>query len=383
MEFKRHVLSLRRHFEQFNLDAAEICQWLMGLRPSSERDSDDTRDFWEFFLNPNGFLKDEDQDNSDRYRRMVFDATAGIENESSLAQTPIPQEIQYSIRDEAVLPRTTTAKKLFQRLAALVSAHRQVLLKAAAEWIVTHYQRGYENWERQHAEWKKEKEKWEADHPELTGVIRQNFNEIFKALGIKDKRPRVCLWERLKESRDNCEYAGERIKVGISWKSHAALCFKYKQFLNSHAQDKKYSNSFRRYFVENTEAYLKLRRIKPKGKTLEEFTRKNPRARWFPEAWEAYLEALGIKEKMILQGRSILPHCVKFRGDKDCEYNKHTENCEKYRSILDQKPDLQELDGLYREWRREYLSGPKKPSFRYPSKHSLPMAKIFGKDFGD
>lgn len=42
---------------------------------------------------------------------------------------------------------------------------------------------------------------------------------------------------------------------------------------------------------------------------------------------------------------------------------------------------MQRLEGLYREWRRDYLSGPAKPSFKYPSKRKLPMPKIFGEGF--
>ena len=56
-EFKRKVLRLRRHFEQFNVDVSELCQWLMGLRPSGKGGGVATKEFCEFFLEPDRFRK--------------------------------------------------------------------------------------------------------------------------------------------------------------------------------------------------------------------------------------------------------------------------------------------------------------------------------------
>ncbi|MCH7496194.1 MAG: transposase [Candidatus Marinimicrobia bacterium] len=109
---------------------------------------------------------------------------------------------------------------------------------------------------------------------------------------------------------------------------------------------------------------------------MKRFTRENPEARSFPKAWHAYLEALGIKENKVLSG---LPHCLKF--DTDCQFNNHTEKCLEYRDFLLEHTDLQPFEGLYRKWRKQFLSGPHKPSFKYPSMRTLPMPKIFGKDF--
>ena len=381
LEFKGNVLRLRRHFEQFNLDASEVCQWLMGLRPGGKGGSDATKDFWEFFLEPTRFIKDEDQEDSDRYRRRVFDFAAKWEKESSISAIPISRELQESIGKVAARARSAGVEKLFRRLGGLNSAHRQVLLKASAEWIVARYWRGFQNWQRQKEEWDKEKNDWEKSHPELNEPARREFNEIFQELGIKEKSPRLCLWKRLQEAKDNCLYAGERIKMGFSWKSHAGLCLKYKKFRDSCAKN---NTGFKEYFVKNAKYYLNLRKNFPeqtKKKIIDKFLRDIRDATWFPKAWEDYLKALGIQEQTILQRDGGLPHCVNFVDDKDCAFNPHTENCVKYRDSLNKKSHLQPLEGLYREWRKDYLSGPKKPTFRYPSRRGLSLPKIFGEGF--
>jgi len=383
-EFKNKVLRLRKHFEQFNLDTAELCQWLMGLRPGGKKGSHSTEPFWEFFLEPKKFLREEDWDIGDMYRRMVFDVVGGFKEETSLSRLSIVHDnpkILNSVRAVRELELTATAERLFRRLSSMNPVHRQVLLKAAAEWVVARYQRGYENWERHNREWEKERNKWERNHPELTEQDRQEFNEIFKQLGIREKRPRVCTWDRLKESRDNCEYAGER----IGGKNHSALCVKYKKFYDEKTKCGRKGKIFKDYFIENANCYLQIRNKEPhlpKDKAMDKFLRKCPQARWFPDTWDKYLEALGIKESTILSdydGR--IPHCERFDDALDCEFNRHTELCKSYLSRLDNRPRLQKLDALYREWRKKYLSGPSKPSFRYPSSEKLPMPKIFGAGF--
>src|SRR5262249_37663758 len=148
-------------------------------------------------------------------------------------------------------PKTPTALRLFERLVLLQPAHRLVLLKAAADWIVLRYQRGMENWKRQREEWEKEKREWEAQHPQLTDQVRDLFTGIFKNLiedpegngpmGLKRKNPRICLHQRLARDKDNCAYAGEQ--------GHSPLCWKFVKFaseLKGHSK----------HFWENAQKYL-------------------------------------------------------------------------------------------------------------------------------
>jgi len=132
-EFKRKVLRLRRHFEQFNVDVSELCQWLMGLRPSGKGGGVATKEFWEFFLEPERFLKDEKKEESDKYRRIVFDVAAGLDGESSKADVRLSRPVVDSACEVGRLPLTSTAARLFERLGALDASSRQVLLKAGAE----------------------------------------------------------------------------------------------------------------------------------------------------------------------------------------------------------------------------------------------------------
>jgi len=230
-QFKAKVLRLRKQFEQFNVDVSELCQWLMALRPDGKKGCDATKEFWEFFLEPEGFLEEAEKDNSDRYRRMVLDVAAGMAEQNTICRIAHPERLGEAVAGVGKLPVTETARKLFERLDALGASQRQVLAKAAAEWIVARYLRGYENWERQLEEWEKEKGVWESERPELGERVREEFNEIFKGLDIRIKKPRVCRWERLKEGKDDCDWAGERIWVGRGeWRNHAALCVKYKKF---------------------------------------------------------------------------------------------------------------------------------------------------------
>lgn len=366
-EFKKKVLRLRRHFEQFNLDVSELCQWLMGLRPEGKRKDNTTKEFWEFFLEPEIFLNDEDKDNSDRYRCQIFDSAIGMSDTSSLSQLNLSKKLIKSIESVATLEYSDSVHNLLQRIYSINHAHRQILLKSAAEWIIARYLRGYKNWERQHDEWLKEKQVWEKKHFELSDEIREKFNNVLKSLCINENNPRICTWERLKESKDNCKYAGER----IGKHNHAQLCKKYNEFRNKLKQKK--------YFVNNVEEYLKLRKIMSKEKALEQLIQNDKKRKWFPKAWEEYLKELNIKEETVIKHGYSLTHCIKF--DKECEYNKHTENCVKYKNLLDKQPELQEFDERYREWRKLYFRSPKKPHFRYPSKSTLPMPKIFGRDF--
>jgi len=184
-EFRAKVSCLRKQFEEFNRDASEICQWLMSLRPGGKKGCDATKEFWHFVLEPERFLADKDGDEADKYRRLAFDAAAGIDGGTKIVDVGLSGSLVESIGAVGNLALTPTAARLFERLCALDRSHREVLIKAAAEWILAHYLRGYQNWECQHEQWEREKAEWEKEHPELTESIRQQFNEIFKRIAGK------------------------------------------------------------------------------------------------------------------------------------------------------------------------------------------------------
>ncbi len=381
-DFRAKVLRLRRQCEQFSVNAAEICQWMMSFRPGGKNGNERTQKFWEFFLQPEESLRSVDEDNCDRIRRAAFDVATGLDAGDGLARMGLPESIVQAIRVVGQCPKTTTAIRMIQRLSQTETSHRQILLKASAEWIVAHYLRGFENWRSQREAWEKEKIAWERAHPELTESIREDFNRIFKGLNIKIKRPRLCTWARLKAERDDCDWAGERINAG-GWKNHSPLCARFKKFLDTYPGQSGVGAKFRNFFAENARAYIQLRRGSraPQDVTMHDFLRRNPKARWFPQAWKAYLVALNITEETALKGGPNLTHCVTFAPEADCQYNVHTNDCREYRKALVCRPDLQPIEELYREWRREFLSGPAKPCFQYPSQRSLPMPKIFGADY--
>lgn len=383
-DFKRKIARLREHFEQFNVDVSELCQWLMELRPKDRGDDPGVPEFWRFFLEPSLDGMEADEADRDRWRLAVFDDVARIRSLGGLADRSVPEPLQHAMRQVAERRRTPTAQRLFERLRHLEPAHRLVLLKAAAEWIVARYQRGVENWQRQREEWAKEKHAWEERHPALTEAVRDRFTDIFKRLvwdpdkppGVRSKRPRICLYQRLSEKKKNCVYAGE--------KGHGPLCWKYVEFLRDIKQRSKRFNE--KFFPDNAEKYLHLRATgcyKPSA--LASLYKKVPQCKtWFDSAWTAYLKAMQLNEETVI-GHRRLPHCLKI-GDtyekSRCEWNPHTELCRQYQQALSElDPQTLALESDYREWRRHYLAGPRKPSFRYPSSRVLPMPKIFGERY--
>jgi hypothetical protein len=219
-EFKRKIARVRAHFERFNVDVSDLCQWLMSLRAKKEGEDRGVPVFWDFFLNPTIEGIQPDETVSDRWRLAVFDDVAGIAPVFELAGRPVADSLRQAIREVAERPKTPTAERLFERLHRLEPPHRLVLVKAAAEWIAARYQHGIENWKRQREEWEKEKREWEARHPQLTEPARIVFTDVFKNLiedpegdgakGLRRKNPRICAYERLSQNKDSCVYAGER-----------------------------------------------------------------------------------------------------------------------------------------------------------------------------
>ena len=393
-EFKRKVARLREHFERFNVDVSELCQWLMGLRRECA-DADKPGGFGtlgDFILEPSLEGSDADETERDRWRLAVFDDAAGLRRASDLGGRPVPESLRQAMERSAGGRRTPTSRRLFERLRVLGPAHRLVLLKAATEWTVARYQRGVENWVRQREEWEKEKTAWEGRHPALTEEVRNRFTDVFKSLrdperdgspGMRRKNPRICGYERLRENKDNCIYAGE--------KGHGPLCWKYVDFVKDQkARNKRFN---KKHFAENAEKYLAFRAApsgveratEHKRRALERLYKDVPRCqRWFEDAWTAYLRFLGLNEQTVVQSRR-LPHCLKIGETwekSQCQWNPHTELCRQYKEVIERLDTATlALEPAYREWRREYLAGPRKPSFRYPSSRELPMPKIFGEGF--
>lgn len=434
-DFKANRRRLRRHFEVFNQDASELCQWLMAVNPNGKNRLEGAREFWEFFLFPAADGSPEAVKEGDRKRRQLMDYILGLAQADS-----VPPALIVSAETVKNFRRTAVADALFTRLRDMLEAHRLVLLKATAEWVVSRYQRQRESWETSYNQWHKEREEFENTHPELTESIREDFNEIFREIGTSEsgivrKSPRVCTHERMRGGLDNCEYAGE--KCGPI--RHGPLCVKFLRELELSSRVKFSNNKKRKQFVERALKYLecradiddkdkrrrrtdeskkklaidqlalfvrgqlqqteveqaknpkKLKRISAKSPTPEQA--KDHRKRLvqniiseFQQDWSAYLALLEVREDTLLAGykkHGGLPHCTS-KGDvkHPCLFNKHTNDCVQYKARAAQLTTqalVQEQS--YREWRGQFLYGPHKPIFKYPSAKVLPMPKIFGHDF--
>lgn len=409
-DFKAKVRLLREHFERFNVDTSELCQWFLGLRKrfgsASEPASFGT--LGDFLLEPAlpgvGPGVEAEEGEADNWRLRVFDHVAEFRSVTQLGDQPIPTGLREAM--EAARsgrePGNLTASRLFARLETLGPAHRLVLLKSAAEWIVARYQRGVENWQRRHAEWEKEKHAWEQAHPDLTPELRDRFTAVFKSLkdpedadaptGVRRRNPRICRYKRLAGNTDNCCYAGS--------KGHGPLCWKFAEFLKTQeSQNRKFNKkkcvedltTFVNYCRENRVSNPSRLFLSPHlGRLL--FKDKDARQqtdliRLLRSNWDAYLKAMNLTQETVMR-HACLPHCTtigKCFEESECLWNPHTELCGEYkrrlRAEFPDEPDLVRLEGLYRDWRSLYLAGPRKPSFRYPSSRDLPMPKVFGKDF--
>jgi hypothetical protein len=414
-QFRPKIVRLREHFEQFNVDTSELCQWLMGLRkryvesckargePADPADPAGFGALGAFLLEPSFGDVDADEAERDRWRLHVFDDVAGFRACRSVANQPLPQWLRDAVDAEAATRPSRDSKnsncyKLFERLRTLEPQHRLVLLKAAAEWVVARYRRGVENWVRGREEWQKEKMQWEQQNPELTEEARNRFTDIFRNLrpladgpaastgaddtngrtGIRKKRPRICPYERIAKNIDNCVYAGE--------KGHGPLCWKFEEFVKK--QNNGTSRKFNhKYFAKNAEIYLTFRAKgqdpnQAKNSLYQQERKCKP---WFASAWMAYLNHLNLTEQTVVDHRE-LPHCLRIAGKtyekSECRWNPHTELCKQYKRAVDSLDEqTRKLESLYRDWRRDFLAGPAKPAFKYPSSRDLPMPKIFGADF--
>lgn len=403
-QFRAKLSLLREHFERFNVDTSDLCQWLMGLR-RQQADPEHPQRFGplgDFLLEPALDSEPLDESRRDAWRLQVFDAVAGIRPLTNLDGRPLPDHLRRAIEEVSALPRTRSARRLFERMREVEPGHRLVLLKAAAEWIVARYQRGVENWVRQREEWAREKDEWERRHPALTPDIRERFTAIFRRLadpdrpgrtGLRRKNPRLCPYDRLKLNIDNCIYAGQ--------KGHAPLCWKYVEFVKELRGNSKPPCTPERFW-EDASRFLKLcrengwqtdRPLQSPNlpdllyRTEQDLRKRRDLFQRFKTCWKRYLRHMGLPPETVVR-RGELPHCRTIgqtHEQSDCRWNPHTDLCRQYRSELTGLNGLDEqtlqLERTYREWRKLYLAGPRKPSFKYPSARDLPMPKIFGQGF--
>jgi hypothetical protein len=436
-EFKAKVLRLREHFQQFNVDTSELCQWIMGHRKKwveaapaqAESNPSSFGPLGDFLLEPSLDGVDADEKERDRWRVSVFDDVAGFRTIASLSDHPIPARLRNAMDAAAAVSPHTSAQRLFARLKSLQPQHRVVLLKSAAEWIVARYQRGVENWVRHRAEWETERQAWEAGHAALTPAIRDQYTNVFKQLkddqregatGLRKKNPRICSWDRLKQNIDNCCYAGQR--------GHGPLCRQYADFVKAQKErDTKFNDdafyesasilaalcrkhnitragnallsqpildSMYKEVQQRRAAKYALKNAARKpdqtpaqypSKSIDPARAKAEFLRLFRANWNAYLKHMNLSDSTAIE-RGELPHCpMKGRQwfeKSNCRWNPHTDLCLHYKRLIGQfDAATLALEQDARQWRKLYLAGPRKPSFKYPSAAELPMPKVFGKDF--
>jgi hypothetical protein len=409
-DFARKVARLREHFERFNVDTAYLCQWIMGLRKQYGDGDNNPASFGtlgDFILEPSLEGASADEKTRDRWRLHVFDDVAGYRRVSTLDDRPIPASLRAAMgQAAAALPgqaeKNDNVVRLFARLRTLEPQHRLVLLKSAAEWIVARYLRGVENWRRGHKAWSDEKADWEKARPQLTTVIREKYTTVYKQLkdpkrddqpGLRKKNPRICPYERLKQNIDNCCYAGRT--------GHDPLCWKYHEFVKAQKvkdptfNDKRFfedAQKFAKYCAKNgvhnpSNVFLSPQAANALFADAPQQARTDHLNR-FKRNWAAYLQAVNVTASTAVE-KGCLPHCAKL-GEKfeksACTWNPHTKYCLEYKRALT-NPDngLDDadlaLEPVYREWRRDFLAGPRKPEFRYPCARDLPMPKVFGDSF--
>jgi hypothetical protein len=415
--FKTKLARLREHFERFNLDTADLCQWLMGLRKQyvksfanpSDADAASFGALGDFLLEPAIDGSESDEKTRDRWRLHVFDDVAGLRSVTNLDDQPLPAPLREAMNAAAAArphqgSKNSNACKLFERLRTLEPQHRLVLVKSAAEWVVARYLRGVENWKNGHKAWEDEKADWEKAHPELTSEIRDRFTNVFKQLadpkrddkpGLRKKNPRICPYERLRQNSDNCAYAGE--------KGHGPLCWKYVEFVRAQKASPNSRFNKKRFWedAQKLVGFCAEKKVKPSNAFLSPnmpgilfkdapLQKRTGLMNQLKTNWNAYLKHMALNAETVVQhGR--LPHCQtigeKFEKSK-CVCNPHTDYCLKYKLTLT-NPDngfddaTLALEPLYRQWRKLYLARPRKPQFRYPSSRDLPMPKVFGEGFFD
>lgn len=375
-EFKANVHRLKKHCRQFNADVAAICQWLMRYRPDGKDGSPTAERVWKLFFDTENLFANLTEADADKFRLDLADHLLQGEIAGRSVSPLLSAGVRTELQSYAGQPPTEHARRLAVRMRSLDRAHRMVLVKAAVDLIGARYIRIAKNHEEQFPHWDDERKTWEAKHPELTPEVCERLTGIFREMKVTRKSPRICTWELLSQIELNCQWAGERVgKVG-----HAPLCKKYRGFVQEELKGKLRKSE--KLFRENAGIYLKARRERrlPLLQAMQELVSENRARTWFQSAWIVYLSYMGLNEETILKAyEGKLPHCLTFGDNVNCRFNPHTALCEEYRRKLMALSESDRVnEGVYREWRRSYLSGPKKPSFRYPSSVDLTVPKIFG-----
>lgn len=400
-EFRFNVRRLKQNSEQFNLDVSGICQWLMGIRPGGKRGfGDEVRPLWEFFLAPENVSLDGDANKDklrlDSLRVEVFEVAVKWRGADDPAVLQIPEEIISGARRIADSPLESTdicGSSLFERLHRMQRTHLAIILKSAADWIYSRYQRPKEKWAENRPIWERERVEWEKSHSELKEGIREKFNAILLDMGIKSKSFRICPAEKLLNLKHNCEIGGKAIPSGEKFIRHHQNCYNYWNFCREMSKNDGKTGFNKKQFAENANRYLKIsgRNQKLTGdERLWELYRELKTDdkkfnisfdKWkFPNYWRAYQKFMGLNVgKMRAAGGIEKLHCTSFGSD--CCFNKHTELCEKYAKHLKDLPsEIHVHDKVYRQWRKKFFRGPRKPTFTYPSAAS-PAPKIFGREY--
>lgn len=340
-EYQGKVLILKRHVQQFNRDASALCQLLMHFKPGNNH-------------------KDE------VWQKLIYKDDLPQQLNSTLEDYERLSFFENLINANGVC-NTVAAKRFLDRFNKMQRRHRMILLKVAREWIRSRYQNAFERYEVSLPKWAKEKEDWEKAHPELTTAIREQYNSIFEKLeDLARRNPRICSWTKLSSGKDNCEYSGERLRKH----QHGPLCKNYLEFL----QTARISRRLQQLFERDAQEYIAaLRSRKTRQQAFLD------RHRSFEEKWLKYLITMNLSEDTVIK-KGFLPHCTNW--EEECSHNPHTEKCRMYKAHISDFPEeILNLEPIYRKWRTRFLSGPKKPTFRYPSAKEISIGKIFGEGF--
>ena len=98
-----------QHFEQFNIDVSELCQWLMGFR-----DPDHPPSFGmvgNFLLEPKLDGITADEPTRDQWRLAVFDGLVGLHPTTELAGQPLPNPLADAILAAAGRPLNAAVRQ--------------------------------------------------------------------------------------------------------------------------------------------------------------------------------------------------------------------------------------------------------------------------------
>ncbi|MCG3151521.1 MAG: hypothetical protein GEEBNDBF_00794 [bacterium] len=416
-DYLQRVELLKTAFREFNTDVANLCRWLMAMRPKDVSMVVCTEEAWRALVWPKSIWPEMDKASLEAWHRMTLDALLGLPAEAEEVVPPACRAVLHELPAlTAHQQATTTGPALFARLRLASHGYRGAVMKAACDWIASRYLRTRERMVQNHQAWYAEKAAWEQAHPALTPEVREQFNAIFSELGVREKRPRICHWSRLEDLQNNCLHAGQEVALK---KRHADICARtIRSFSDIEGIEEK--RTFQRHLFGQKPndknpmgkpGYLELRareerrlRQRPASKvrvppqfaamrneelhreahraTLEKLFQRRERDReQFDKLLRGYLQAVGLSPKVLfLDLKGEPPHCS--HAGEECVFNQHTDLCIRYRELVAAQPsDLRALEEEYRTWRSRYLAPPRGPQFVLPSATDAPLPRIFGKGF--